>query len=53
LRLPMDRKLIGRCGKFCGECRIYVAAHGDDPQAVRAKGAKVRPTLVIARVAES
>ncbi|MEE9456855.1 MAG: DUF3795 domain-containing protein [bacterium] len=30
----MDRKLIGRCGKFCGECRIYIAAHADDPQAV-------------------
>ncbi len=30
----MDRKLIGRCGKFCGECFIYVVGHGDDPQAV-------------------
>ncbi len=26
----MDRKLIGRCGKFCGECRIYLASHGDE-----------------------
>lgn len=34
MRLSMDRKLIGRCGKFCGECLIYVAAHGDDPQTV-------------------
>ncbi len=24
----MDRKLIGRCGKFCGECRVYAASHG-------------------------
>ena len=30
----MDRKLIGRCGKFCGECRIYITAHADDPHAV-------------------
>jgi hypothetical protein len=30
----MDRKLVGRCGKFCGECRIYIAAHADDPQTV-------------------
>jgi hypothetical protein len=30
----MDRKLIGRCGKFCGECRVYIAAHAADPQAV-------------------
>jgi hypothetical protein len=30
----MDRKLIGRCGKFCGECRIYIAAHADDSQTV-------------------
>jgi hypothetical protein len=34
VRLPMDRKLIGRCGKFCGECRIYVVAHGGDARAV-------------------
>jgi len=25
----MDRTLIGRCGKYCGECRIYLAARGD------------------------
>jgi hypothetical protein len=30
----MDRKLIGRCGKFCGECRIYIATHADDRQVV-------------------
>ncbi len=29
----MDRKLIGKCGKFCGVCRIYVAAHGGGPEA--------------------
>jgi hypothetical protein len=34
LRLDMDRTLIGRCGKFCGECRVYVAAHGGDREAV-------------------
>jgi len=26
----VDRKLIGRCGKYCGECRIYSASHGDE-----------------------
>lgn len=34
MRLDMDRTLIGRCGKFCGECRVYVAAHGGDQDAV-------------------
>ena len=34
MRLDMDRTLIGRCGKFCGECRVYVAAHGGDREAV-------------------
>ena len=24
----MDRSLIGRCGKYCGECRVYVVSHG-------------------------
>lgn len=31
----MDRKLIGRCGKFCGECEIYMASQGTrDPAEV-------------------
>jgi len=29
----MDRKLIGRCGKFCGECRLYLVAHNGDAAA--------------------
>lgn len=24
----MERNQIGRCGKYCGECRIFVACHG-------------------------
>jgi len=29
----MDRKLIGRCGKYCGGCRIYAVSHGGDAAA--------------------
>lgn len=25
----MDRKMIGRCGKFCGECQFYVGVAGE------------------------
>jgi len=47
----MDRKLIGSCGKFCGECEIWLAATGQgksvaevaqslgvDPEKVRCGG---------------
>jgi hypothetical protein len=37
----MDRKLIGRCGKYCGECRIYVAFHSDDAMAVKVLAAEM------------
>lgn len=41
MRSDMDRTLIGRCGKFCGECSIYLAAHGGEREAVAALAAEL------------
>jgi len=44
----MDKKLMGRCGKFCGECRVYVVSHGGDAaaRAALAKELGVEPGRV-------